>query len=87
MLGELTLNLYKRVSDKSKKKFKIPSKWLASYYKLSLNRPGLDAFTLKPQIKVFINTEPEKVSIVQDLVDVGIFVDEADLDINKTEVV
>ena len=91
MLGELTLNGYKRVSEKIRKQFKIPSEWMPSFYKLTKNRPAVEKLTLLPKETVLINSEPAPLiasgaELVNQLADVGLFVEDSDLDINATEV-
>ena len=91
MLGELTLNGYKRVSDQIRRQFKIPNEWMPSFYKLTKNRPVIDKLTVLPTETVLINSEPAPLNasgaeLVNQLADVGLFVEDSDLDINATEV-
>ena len=87
MLGELTMGGYKRVSDELKATFKIPKKWLPSFYILTKNRPKMDQVVIKPSLSTAINTDPKTCDVVtqnaltlQDLADVGLDVDDADID-------
>ena len=55
MLGELTLNGYKRVSDALKEHFHIPDSWLPSFYNLTKHRPTMESVTIKPSLDTTIN--------------------------------
>ena len=89
MLGEMTLNGYKRVTDAIKNQFGIPAAWLPSYYNLTKDRPVMEPVTIKPSLNTASNhaspKEHQDVSeLVEDLGDVGLDVPEAHIDINNT---
>ena len=89
MLGKLTLNGYKRVTDAVKKQFQIPDSWMPSYYKLTKDRPEMESVTIKPTLETTINHPAPKdhenaEEVMQDLVDVGLGVQDNDIDINDT---
>ena len=89
MLGEVTLNGYKRVSDAIKKQFCIPDEWMPSYYNLTKHRPAMELVTIKPSLDTSINHHSPKdhestADLREELADVGLDVDESYLDINDT---
>ena len=78
MLGEMTQNGYKRVSDAVAKAYSIPKEWIPSFYKLTKNRPNVVSNSLVPTYDTFVTREPLEENahgLVLQMEDVGLYVD------------
>ena len=89
MLGKLTMGGYNELRGEIIQKFKIPKQWIPSFGKLTANRPKVFGYNIIPSlITAVTNPPPEKTGdktkpqFVKDLEDVGLFVEEGDINDN-----
>lgn len=94
MLGKLTMTGYTDLRKDFIGDLKIPRQWIPSFKKLTANRPKVNGFNLSPTLNVLVtNPSPEKqlnlnskAEFIQDLEDVGLFVEEGDINYSFLEV-
>ena len=92
MLGKLTMSGYRELRRDIIEKFKIPKDWIPSFKQLTANRPTVHGFAVSPTLNTCVtNPPPDKTGnqsaskFVQDLEDVGLFVEEGDINDNFLE--
>ena len=94
MLGKLTMTGYTDLRKDLIGELKIPKQWIPSFKKLTANRPKVNGFNLSPTLNVLVTNPPpekqlnlnSKAEFIQDLEDVGLFVEEGDINDSFLEV-
>ena len=86
LLGKLTMTGYKDIRTSIIEKFNIPKQWLPSFAKLTANPPKVFGFDVIPTLKTLVTSPPPeklvvgtKTQFMQDMEDVGIFLDDGDI--------